>query len=79
MQSTFRIGLDPLFPPPVNWPGIHKHNAPDNLIENNKFELIFDEIEEGDQLRELFKNAPNCLEGIEELEEQEEAYDSQDE
>ncbi len=40
-----RIGLDPLFPPPCvgNWPNLKKHLIPDNILDNNKFELIFDE------------------------------------
>lgn len=31
---------------------------PDNLIETNKFELIFDEVEEGRELKSLLSTTP---------------------
>ena len=31
---------------------------PDNPIENNKFELIFDEVEEGKELKSLLSTTP---------------------
>ena len=48
-QNNFylRIAVDPIFPPPdlCVW-NLHKFtNVPDKIIENNKFELIFDEAE----------------------------------
>lgn len=47
VENAFRIGLDPLFPPPLNWPGHKKHLVPDNIWEGNRFELIFDESVDG--------------------------------
>lgn len=46
----FRIVIDPIYPPPpieelVNMS--KKLFLPENPLENNKFELIFDEVEEG--------------------------------
>ncbi len=41
----FRIVVDPLYPPP---PFYNIKKMPyDNMIDSNKFELIFDELEDG--------------------------------
>ena len=44
-----RIAVDPIFPPPPldDWPNSKKHMSPDNLLDNNKFELVFDELVDG--------------------------------
>jgi hypothetical protein len=39
--------VDPFFPPPEEWPSGKKAWIPDDLIEQNKFHLIFDENEDG--------------------------------
>ena len=44
IENALRISIDPLFPPPQNWPFTKYSLIPDNIIESNKFELIFDEI-----------------------------------
>ena len=56
VENAFRIALDPLFPAPnfANWPNNLKHLAPDNILENNRFEIIFDEIENGPDLTALY-------------------------
>lgn len=40
--NKIRIGLDPLFQAPHNWPAHKKYELGDSLIENNKFSIIFD-------------------------------------
>ena len=45
IENTFRIAVDPIFPPPT-FPKNKKHLIPDNLFEANKFELIFDELDQ---------------------------------
>ena len=47
----FRIAIDPLFPPPP-WPNAKKHLIPD-CIENNRFELVFNELTDGAELKTL--------------------------
>ena len=47
-----------MFPPP-HWMASKKHLLPDNLLENNKFELIFDEIEDGQVLKNLLQENNN--------------------
>jgi hypothetical protein len=47
-----RIILDPLFPPPHYYSP--KKMVQENIIENNRFELIFDEAEDGPTLLKLF-------------------------
>ena len=47
---------------------------PDNLIESNKFELIFDEVEEGKDLKPLLSTTPE-VKIFEVEEEDEEEYD----
>jgi len=54
-----RIGLDPLFPPPINWPTSKKHLKFDNMFENNKFEIIFDENVDGPDLYKLYEGQKN--------------------
>lgn len=41
--------MDPIFPPPdfSKWSGSKKEYVPDNLLQNNRFELIFDELVDG--------------------------------
>jgi hypothetical protein len=50
IDNVFRIALDPIFPPP-SWPKSKRHQIPDNPYENNKFELIFDEVIDGPPLK----------------------------
>jgi len=49
IENVFRIAVDPIFNPPnyQEWNINKKHLVPDNLIENNRFELIFDELSDG--------------------------------
>mmetsp|Transcript_8503 Transcript_8503/g.7542 ORF Transcript_8503/g.7542 Transcript_8503/m.7542 type:complete len:82 (-) Transcript_8503:108-353(-) len=56
VEQAFRLTIDPLFPPPQNWPNPKKGMMVDNLFENNKWELIFDEIEDGPALKSLQQN-----------------------
>lgn len=56
-----RVAIDPIFPPPSVEELItmtKKLMLPDNPIENNKFELIFDEVEEGKELKSLLSTTP---------------------
>jgi hypothetical protein len=69
-----RIAVDPLFPPPP-WPNAKKHTIPD-CMENNKFELVFNELTDGPEL----KNLPiddGALNGIIEEEEMEDEGDEE--
>lgn len=47
----YRIAVDPLFPPPP-WPNAKKHMIPE-CIESNRFELIFNELTDGAELKAL--------------------------
>jgi hypothetical protein len=51
VENALKIGLDPLFPPPYNWPVNKKYQLGDNPLENNRFELIFDESVEGETIQ----------------------------
>jgi tubulin polyglutamylase TTLL1 len=42
IESSLRIGLDPLFPPPSHYPPTRRYQLSDNILNNIKFELIFD-------------------------------------
>jgi tubulin polyglutamylase TTLL1 len=44
-----RIAIDPIFPPPDigKWTGGKKEYIPENIFESNRFELIFDELSDG--------------------------------
>lgn len=54
VDQAFRLTLDPLYPPPPNWANAKRNLMPENYIENNKWELIFDEAEDGPAVRALF-------------------------
>lgn len=51
--------MDPIFPPPFfeEWPQNKKLFIPDNVLENNKFELIFDENVEKKSMLSLYRDA----------------------
>lgn len=55
VEQALRITIDPLFPPPNNWPNAKRPLIVDNSLENNKWELIFDEIEDGPAARTLLQ------------------------
>lgn len=59
VENAFRIAFDPLFPPPPaeEWPYNKKHQAPDGIFENNRFELFFDEKTDGPKLKEVLANS----------------------
>jgi len=42
----------------------------------NRFEIIFDEIQDGKNITNLYNNTENCLEGLEALSEEEEGIES---
>ncbi|CAD8121618.1 unnamed protein product [Paramecium sonneborni] len=76
VENLFRIAVDPIFPPPFfeEWPQNKKLFIPDNVVENNKFELIFDELIEKKNMINLFRDnkiEQECFD-IEEEEEEEE-------
>lgn len=43
LENTFRLALDPLFPPPCHFPSAKRFYLSDNHLHNLKYELIFDE------------------------------------
>jgi hypothetical protein len=51
-----RICVDPLFPPPECWQPGKKCFFGDNPLQENKFELIFDEISDSPQ-NETFQSS----------------------
>lgn len=55
IESSMRLGLDPLFPPPSHYPPMRRYQLSDNILQNFKFECIFDEKTEGEQLRKQHK------------------------
>jgi tubulin monoglycylase TTLL3/8 len=42
IEHGFRLGLDPLFPPPWHYPPSTRYQLCDKIIEKLKYELIFD-------------------------------------
>ncbi|KAL4438061.1 hypothetical protein ABPG74_016840 [Tetrahymena malaccensis] len=71
IENTFRIAIDPLFPPPSF--SNHKNFNFDNILENNKYELIFDEVEDSKLIKMTGKDTNLNWQMIEEeLDEDEE-------
>jgi len=60
VENALRLTVDPLFPPP-NDLSSKKHTLPENPMENNRFELVFDEAEGGEALRETLKVRQEAL------------------
>jgi tubulin polyglutamylase TTLL1 len=52
IENVLKIAVDPIFPPPC-WPKSKRHMVPDNVYESNRFELIFDELEDQENLAKL--------------------------
>ena len=75
MESALKLAVDPMFPPPPI-PASKKHAVPDCM--DNKFELVFNEREDAQEL----KNLPiddNMYGIIEEEEMEEEGSDIEEE
>ncbi|CAD8137006.1 unnamed protein product [Paramecium pentaurelia] len=78
VENAFRLSIDTLIPPPEQsqWPPNKKHLLfYDNMLENNRFQLIFDEREDGQELKVLYSNQLND-DQIDEMDEEEEEYQS---
>ena len=50
IEHAFRLTIDPLFPPPDEWP-VSRKMFVDNPLQDNPFELIFDEATDGDPVK----------------------------
>jgi hypothetical protein len=62
IENALRIALDPIFPCPTNWPYHKRHQSPDNILETNKYELVFDDSQDGPDLIALYKDSKNgCI------------------
>jgi hypothetical protein len=72
----YRICLDPFFPPPEDWNTSKKNFLPDNAIEENRFELIFDEGIEGSHLEQLYHGDYKLVGNIGKIEEDAEVYEN---
>ncbi|CAD8173564.1 unnamed protein product [Paramecium octaurelia] len=81
VENAFRMSIDTIIPPPDAslWPPCKKHLLfYDNLLENNKFQLIFDEREDSEELIKLY-GAILTHDEIDEMDEEEEEYESDNE
>ena len=56
-----RLTIDPLYPPPFEAVPKKQCNLAENIVETNKFELVFDELEEGEDLRKTLKTRQEAL------------------
>ena len=83
IENTFRLGLDPLFPPSCHYPPNQRYYLVDNYMRHCKYELVFDQaalkeeidnvypFEEGDGEEEEFHDQGKEVEAkIEEKEEE---------
>mmetsp|Transcript_37710 Transcript_37710/g.33742 ORF Transcript_37710/g.33742 Transcript_37710/m.33742 type:complete len:132 (+) Transcript_37710:1648-2043(+) len=43
IENLFRVVVDPIFPPPYDWPLSRRSSIPESCFESNKWEIIFDE------------------------------------
>ncbi|CAD8199428.1 unnamed protein product [Paramecium octaurelia] len=77
VENLFRIAIDPIFPPPYfeEWPQNKKLFIPDNVLENNRFELIFDELIDKKAMFNLYRDGKVEQDGFKIEEEEEEEKD----
>jgi hypothetical protein len=63
VENAFRIGLDPIFQPPLKWPASKRHLIQEYSFDTNRFELVFDEQIDSIPLAKLYKDQPflNCI------------------
>ena len=57
--KLLRIAVDPIYPPPdfSKWSGSKKEYIPENVLQTNRFELIFDELIDGKNLNNIKNTA----------------------
>lgn len=67
VENVVKVAIDPIFPAP-EWSNSRKGQIPD--FSENKFELVFNESKDGDDLKEILKQA-NLKDIIREEDEQE--------
>ena len=51
-----RIVVDPVFPPPEYWAANKKTFFTEDPLAENKFQLMFDETVNGQEIEEIFKD-----------------------
>lgn len=76
--DILRVAVDPIFPPPgqaylLNLP---RTFVPDNILEVNRFQLVFDQVQEGKELKSILTNTAQV--DIYDIEEEEEEYQQGD-
>ncbi len=67
----FRICIDPIYPPPFEWPNSKKFQMGDNSLNDMKFELVFDEVSDGKELEKLYATEKGFGNKIGKVEEEE--------
>jgi hypothetical protein len=68
--------VDPFFPPPEEWPSSKKVFSGENVLQENEFELVFDESIEGEGLRSLFKGSAGVESKMGKIEEDDEVFEN---
>lgn len=70
LENTFRIGLDPLFPPTSHYPPNQRYHLVDNYLKHCKYELIFDEAALKEPVVNEYPFEEDCNEELEEYPEE---------
>ena len=80
LDNTFRIAVDPLFPPSLDGFASKKSAEGIEMCPENRFDLIFDERIDGPILRESLKNIDNeVLAEVKDLDDLEESEEEMEE
>jgi len=61
VENALRLTIDPLYPPPFEAVPKKQCNLAENIVETNRFELVFDELEEGHLLKKTLKTRQEAL------------------
>jgi tubulin polyglutamylase TTLL1 len=79
IENTFKLCIDPLFPPPEVWPSNRKLFFGEDPLAENRFELIFDESSDGMEVERLFEGKERVDAQLGRVEEDEETFENEGE
>jgi hypothetical protein len=58
LENSIRLAVDPFYPPPnIHNCKIRKIYIPNNVVESNNYELIFDEEQDKERLNKVFSSS----------------------
>jgi hypothetical protein len=79
VENVFRLCLDPLFPPPEQWPSNRKPFLSDDPLAENRFEIVFDESSDGKEVERVYQGRERIDGLMGKIEEDDETFENEGE